>query len=56
MKEQTFIHKIIEWFFTKIGLLETREISKEEMCRKSIESGVCPKDCDRCAWNRRVKG
>lgn len=22
-----------------------------EMCMKSIRAGVCPKDCERCAWS-----
>ena len=22
-----------------------------EMCMKSIKAGVCPKDCERCAWS-----
>lgn len=24
---------------------------KREMCACSIQHGVCPHDCDRCAWN-----
>ena len=25
--------------------------TKKEMCKKSIQSGVCPHACDICAWN-----
>ena len=30
---------------------ENSDEVKREMCKKSVKSGVCPKDCDRCAWN-----
>jgi hypothetical protein len=25
-----------------------------KMCRKACESGVCPKCCDKCAWNYKI--
>lgn len=50
MRKETLLQKIITWFLKKIGLLETREISKEEMCKRAVESGVCPRECDMCAW------
>lgn len=40
----------------RMGLVkETKpKVSKEEMCRKAVASGVCPKMCEKCAW--RTKG
>lgn len=44
------------WFIKllkRIGLIKTYEVSKEEMCRRAVQSGVCPGDCSRCAWGER---
>lgn len=30
---------------------EADKEAKKEMCGKAILGGVCPKDCERCAWN-----
>lgn len=30
---------------------ETSDELKREMCSKVLQSGGCPHDCDRCAWN-----
>lgn len=44
------------WFYRllkRIGLIKTHALTfeeKAEMCRRAVSSGVCPKDCDRCAW------
>ena len=44
------------WFYRllkKIGIIKTRRLTLEEkadMCNRSVMAGVCPKDCDRCAW------
>lgn len=27
------------------------EIEKEAMCDKAIDHGICPMDCDICAWS-----
>lgn len=47
--------KIICWFKSLfIGKEEAKENSdeiKREMCKRALQSGVCPYDCDRCAWN-----
>lgn len=56
MKEQNklkvFIIKLLLKIFKRN---ETeREVSNEikrEMCRKAIQSGVCPRSCETCAWN-----
>ena len=57
MEEEKFVEKIIRKIcdiFCKRSNEEKKQISnsaKAEMCRKSIQSGVCPHACDRCAWN-----
>lgn len=34
----------------KIGDVIQLEI-KREMCKRALQSGVCPHACDICAWN-----
>lgn len=51
MKKKKLILKIFE----KIGLKRIKanqkpNISKEQMCRKSISFGICPEVCEKCAW------
>lgn len=43
---------------TAWGIYWSKRLNKEtkmykimDMCRKSIASGVCPKCCEKCAWN-----
>lgn len=50
MRKITFFEKL---FKRKGARKESEEIkqSKAEMCRKSIQSGVCPNACEICAWN-----
>jgi hypothetical protein len=31
----------------------TRDVA-DKMCRKVRESGVCPKCCEKCAWNYEI--
>jgi hypothetical protein len=55
MRELKIIEKIICWFKSLlINEEEAKEISdeiKREMCKRALQSNVCPHDCDRCAWN-----
>ena len=55
MKEQTIIERFVGWiksiFISEEKRKENSNELKKEMCKKSLQSGVCPKDCDRCAWN-----
>lgn len=55
MREQTFVERMLNWFKKLFnGKKKTQENSdeiKREMCKKAVLSGVCPKTCDRCAWN-----
>ena len=49
------------WFkrlLRKLGIIKEPEFDeqksnelKREMCSRSIQSGVCPKACEICAWN-----
>lgn len=34
----------------RIKVNQKPNISKEQMCRKSISFGVCPEVCEKCAW------
>lgn len=49
------MRKIIQWikslFVIKKKETEISDEAKNEMCLRSLQSGVCPHDCDRCAWN-----
>ena len=52
MKKQSWLYRLMK----KIGLIKSYTITEAqivEMCNRSISSGVCPNDCDRCAWGRR---
>lgn len=51
MKKQSIFGKILYWILEKIGVIVKTEVDKEEMCRRAVDSGVCPKNC---AWNRRA--
>lgn len=49
MKKASWIYRLLKW----LGLIETRELDRKqyaEMCKRSIAAGICPGDCDRCAW------
>lgn len=49
MGKQNWVIRLLK----KIGVIKTRRLTleeKAEMCSKSVIAGVCPKDCDRCAW------
>ena len=55
MRKLTIIERVINWFKS---LFEDKEETKaksdemkKEMCIKSIRGGVCPHDCDLCAWS-----
>lgn len=55
MRKLNIFEKILYWFkslFTnKENEKENSDEIKREMCKRSLESGVCPHDCDRCAWS-----
>ena len=41
-------------FFGKEREREKEERSdeiKREMCKRAVQSGVCPHACEKCAWN-----
>ena len=44
MKKQSIFRKILYWILEKIGVIVKTE----------VDSGVCPKSCENCAWNRRT--
>lgn len=56
MRESTLIERFINWlrslFINKEKAKENSDIFKRrEMCRRAIQGGLCPQDCDICAWN-----
>ncbi len=55
MNESNVFEKIVNWFkslfASKENAKENSDEQKREMCKKALQSGVCPHDCDRCAWN-----
>lgn len=55
MRELTIHKKVIGWFkplFTrKKKEKESGDEIKIEMCKRAVQSGVCPYNCDTCAWN-----
>lgn len=53
MKKQSIFGKIVYWILEKFGVVVKTEVDKKEMCRRAVDSGVCPKNCENCAWNRR---
>lgn len=59
MRKQIFIERIINWFkglfYSKKKIQENSDEIKREMCRKAVQSGVCPHTCDICAWNTLIR-
>lgn len=49
MKPKSKFSIFLEWLLEKLGIIETYEISKEEMCKNA--RNTCDKNCDMCAWN-----
>ena len=60
MIKQTFLERITNWFkglsCSKKKIQENNDDEiKREMCRKAVQSGVCPHTCDICAWNTLIR-
>lgn len=55
MRESNLFEKIMHWlkslFVTKEKERENSDEVKREMCKRALQSGVCPHACDICAWN-----
>lgn len=49
MKQKNIFVRFLEWLLEKLGIIETYEISKEEMCKSARD--MCDKNCEMCAWN-----
>ena len=49
MKPKSKFSIFLEWLLEKLGIIETYEISKEEMCKNAGD--ICDKNCEMCAWN-----
>ena len=48
MKQKNIFVRFFEWLLEKLGIIETYEISKEEMCKNARD--ICDKNCEMCAW------
>lgn len=55
MRKLNIFEKIVVWFkslFTnEKKAKENSDKAKKEMCKRAVQSGVCPHNCDICAWN-----
>ena len=55
MRELNIFERFVIWlksmFISEKKREENSDELKREMCSKALKSGVCPHDCDRCAWN-----
>lgn len=57
MKEENriiaFIKRVVGLFVKKDAEAEKRrsDEAKREMCKRAIQSNVCPHTCEICAWN-----
>ena len=47
----TIIKSFLNKFKNKNKVKQKSNWNKKEMCKKSIQSGVCPRACEDCAWN-----
>lgn len=51
MNKETFMQRFLTKILKKLGLIKEYEVDRAEMCRKAVDSGVCPNACEICAWN-----
>lgn len=49
MGEESWIYRLLK----RIGIIKEYDVDKTEMCKRAVDSGVCPGVCDRCAWGER---
>ena len=54
MKKESIIYQLLTKFLKKIGVVKEVKIDKSVMCRRAVESGVCPNCCEKCAWSESV--
>lgn len=55
MKPKSKFSIFLNWLLEKLGIIETYEISKEEMCKNA--RNMCDNNCEMCAWNTdKLKG
>ena len=54
MRELNIFEKIVSWFkslfVNEKKVKENSDEIKREMCKRAVQSGVCPHACDICAW------
>lgn len=55
MKEQTFLQRVLLKILKKLGLIKEFGVGKTDMCKRAVDSGVCPNACEICAWNSERK-
>lgn len=55
MEKQTFLQRILLKILKKLGLIKEFEVGKADMCKRAIDSVVCPNACEICAWNSERK-
>lgn len=50
MKEESKIYRFLIKILKKIGII-IEEVDKSVMCKKAVESEVCPNNCESCIWS-----
>lgn len=51
MKEESKIYRFLIKILKKIGIIIEEEVDKSVMCKKAVEGGVCPNNCESCIWS-----
>lgn len=55
MSESNIFQRLWSWFYRTFTPKAKQEAQSNElkrrMCKSCIESGVCPKACEICAWD-----
>ena len=49
MNKENWFYKSLIKILIKLKIIETREVSKHEMCKRA--QSVCSHNCNSCAWN-----
>ena len=55
--DQMSISGVEKVIFTGYEIKSCKDVGelKMEMCKRAIKANVCPKNCDMCAWNTKMR-
>lgn len=55
MRKLSLFELIVTWFKSffvdEKKAKENSDEAKRKMCERAVQGGVCPHECDICAWN-----